>query len=949
MSELDRAARKQLLREAQQLLEQATHLLSTRTMLREQAVAARTSLSSRPREITLPASAAAKPSGSDTSRVPVATITGHLLPFANSDAPALHAILDGDHVMRAPQQLDTWLERISASFPATITTAEQPGFFGRLFGRGSSTEEREQATAALQRDLETSRHPAVQRDLANALPPRQVAGAQTPEASRLPEAKILRALSPVVGPQITHAQLLASRELLAAARAVQDTLALGAALQQAVQRVDDAAQAAIGRRTEELLTQTDMEHFRSQVSLRRFPTSALERARVTSVSDLLRLSTGQLAGVDGISSETASTLRVAARQLQARTREHATIDLNTLEDPSITALLASVKTVLELRMRLAGAEADVQCAQRLRQLADNILAVATSARDIGVLDPALGGAPALLWSADTTSTAALRTALDAFARRQVARRDGRVLSPDALERARATAQDDFPAHPSDYFALLTELGYEQQIAQNTHGDLPEELIGEIDRVELDTTLLNIAALRTYQHFGARFAVRQRKVIIGDEMGLGKTIEALAAIAHLTRHGSSHTLVICPAAVLANWLREIRSKSHLAAHRLHGPDRAEALEEWQREGGVAVTTYSTLSRLLEEGSFEHLDTLVVDEAHKIKNPASRRSRSTVEQIRRAHHAILMTGTPIENRLDEFRTLIGYLDPELARTSEGLPPLSFRQHISTTYLRRNQEDVLKELPDLNEIEDWIEFSDEDRAAYEQQVLAGNFMGMRRAAMTSGTASNKVDRLSEIIDDATQNSRKVIVFSFFRSVIDTLPDLLPLPMIYGPINGSVSTDRRQEIVDDFTQAPGGAVLLSQIQAGGEGLNIQAASIVILCEPQLKPSLETQAIARAYRMGQQRSVQVHRLLSDEGTDPRILELLAEKTQIFDDYARESAAKNLNLEAMETDDVAIGKQVVAEERERLGAGERDEVPSTAVRRSDAQVRTSQGSTENSH
>src|SRR5699024_12768207 len=101
--------------------------------------------------------------------------------------------------------------------------------------------------------------------------------------------------------------------------------------------------------------------------------------------------------------------------------------------------------------------------------------------------------------------------------------------------------------------------------------------------------------------------------------------------------------------------------------------------------------------------------------------------------------------------------------------------------------------------------------------------------------------------------------------------------------PRTGSVSADRRPEVVDAFTQATGGAVLLAQIQAGGEGLHIQAASIVIICEPQLKPSLETQAIARAYRMGQQRSVQVHRLLSDEGTDPRIVELLAEKTQIFE------------------------------------------------------------------
>ena len=920
MTELDRAERTALLREAQQLLDHATHLLTTRQTLRDGAAAARASLSARPQQITVPSSAAAEHSASGPTQEEVAPLAGQLLPLSTADAPALRAVLDGEHLARSPQQLEAWLHRVTASFPAALTAAEQPGFFGRLFGRGASTEEREQATAMLQHELATSRHPAVQHDLAGALPPHHMPGAQA-AGGPLPGAEILSALGAVVGPPVSHAQLLPTRELAAVADAAQDAHALGAALHEGLESVQQAAQAAIDRRAEELLAQTDMEHFRSQVSLRRFPTSALERAGVGSVADLLRRSTTQLANVDGISSETASTLRIAARQLEARTREHATIDLHATEDPSITALLASVKRVLDLRVRAAGAEADLHCAQRLQPLAENLLAAAQYTPNTGELDPSLGGTPALLWGADAAATAALRTELGAFTQRQAARRDGSALSPAALERARAPAPEDFEAHPSDYFALLTELGFEQQIAQNTHGDLSEELIGEIDRVELDTTLLNIAALRTYQHFGARFAVRQRKVIIGDEMGLGKTIEALAAISHLTRHGAAHTLVICPAAVLANWLREIRGKSHLTAHRLHGPDRAEALGEWQREGGVAVTTFATLSRLLADGPFEHLDTLVVDEAHKIKNPSARRSRSTLQQIRRAHHAILMTGTPIENRLEEFRTLIGYLDPELARTAEGLPPLSFRQHISTTYLRRNQEDVLKELPELNEIEDWIEFSDEDRAAYEEQVLAGSFMGMRRAAMTSGTASNKVDRMSEIIDDATQNSRKVIVFSFFRSVIETLPDLLPTSALYGPISGSVSADRRQEIIDDFTQAPGGAVLLAQIQAGGEGLNIQAASIVILCEPQLKPSLETQAIARAHRMGQQRSVQVHRLLSDEGTDPRIVELLAEKTEIFDEYARESAAKDLNLEAMETDDVAIGKQVVAEERERLGVG----------------------------
>ena len=109
-------------------------------------------------------------------------------------------------------------------------------------------------------------------------------------------------------------------------------------------------------------------------------------------------------------------------------------------------------------------------------------------------------------------------------------------------------------------------------------------------------------------------------------------------------------------------------------------------------------------------------------------------------------------------------------------------------------------------------------------------------------------------------------------------------------GPITGSTSTAERQRIVDEFTASPTPAVLVCQIEAGGVGLNIQAASVVILCEPQVKPSIEAQAIARAHRMGQVRTVQVHRLLIADSVDQRMLELLGSKAQLFDAYVRHSA-----------------------------------------------------------
>jgi SNF2 family DNA or RNA helicase len=124
---------------------------------------------------------------------------------------------------------------------------------------------------------------------------------------------------------------------------------------------------------------------------------------------------------------------------------------------------------------------------------------------------------------------------------------------------------------------------------------------------------------------------------------------------------------------------------------------------------------------------------------------------------------------------------------------------------------------------------------------------------------------------------------------------------------------------MVDAFSAVKGHAVLASQIQAGGVGLNMQAASVVILCEPQVKPTLETQAVARAHRMGQIRKVQVHRLLVADSVDQRMLELLEEKQQLFDSYARRSELAETTPEALDLGDATMSRSIIDAERERLG------------------------------
>ncbi|WP_210418390.1 DEAD/DEAH box helicase [Agromyces intestinalis] len=308
--------------------------------------------------------------------------------------------------------------------------------------------------------------------------------------------------------------------------------------------------------------------------------------------------------------------------------------------------------------------------------------------------------------------------------------------------------------------------------------------------------------------------------------------------------------------------------------------------------------------------------VFDEAHYIKNPAAQRSRRSAVIIDHAERAILLSGTPLENRVEEFRNLVSYLRPDLVIDASDLRPRLFRQQVAPAYLRRNQEDVLTELPELVEVSEWLPMSRADEQAYRNAVTQGNFHALRQSAMLSPD-SEKLKRLIEIVEEAEDNGRKVIVFSSYLSVLSTVAAALP-GRVFGPLTGSVPAAKRQTMVDTFASAQHGAVLVAQILAGGVGLNIQAASVVIICEPQLKPTIEWQAIARARRMGQLHSVQVHRLLSEEGVDVRVTEILAKKKELFEDFARMSETAAAAPEAFDVSEPELVREVLEAERERL-------------------------------
>ncbi|MET9592581.1 DEAD/DEAH box helicase [Streptomyces sp. NPDC006516] len=645
---------------------------------------------------------------------------------------------------------------------------------------------------------------------------------------------------------------------------------------------------------------------------------ALEQAGYTSVGQVHGAGRYELRQIPGVGAHTADQALAAARQIAHAVRDTVAVrmDVDTA-DAATTALLVALHRLVEGGPDVRRA---VDAARRLTGELEPLLAAAAPARSrLRMLFAGRAGAARAL-----AAVASVRTMTEDAAARGLRTLFGQV-SVDLLRgpASEAEAWVDFELRSPEYYSLLAELSGSEPDRDAAEGFIPAGIAERVRGLRLDDTCLRVS-LRGYQSFGARFALTQKRVVLGDEMGLGKTVQAIAALAHLAAGGESHFLVVCPASVLINWRREVAARSTLRPVPVHGPERQDAFAEWCERGGVAVTTFDAL-HTLPDGPRSGIrpGMVVVDEAHFVKNPETRRARAVSGWTEHTERVLFLTGTPMENRVEEFRSLVRRLRPELAplvTSTHGVAGShAFRRAVAPAYLRRNQEDVLAELPALVRADEWEEFSPADSQAYREAVGSGHFMRMRRAAYARPETSAKLNRLRELVAEAEANGLKVVVFSYFREVLSTVREALG-DGVFGPVSGSVPAARRQELVDSFDAADGHAVLLSQIQAGGVGLNIQAASVVILCEPQIKPTMEHQAVARAHRMGQIRTVRVHRLLAADSVDQRLLDILARKDRLFDAYARRSDVAEATPDAVDVSDGNLARRIVEEEQSRLAA-----------------------------
>jgi superfamily II DNA or RNA helicase len=434
-----------------------------------------------------------------------------------------------------------------------------------------------------------------------------------------------------------------------------------------------------------------------------------------------------------------------------------------------------------------------------------------------------------------------------------------------------------------------------------------------------------ATLRPYQRRGVAWLAFLRRAELGallaDDMGLGKTLQALCAI-------GGRTLVVAPTSVVHNWSDEIRRfRPALTARVYHGAGR-----ELDRDADVTITSYALLRRDEADLAAPAWDTLILDEAQAIKNPESQVAQAAYRM--RARWRVTLSGTPVENRLDELWSQMHFLNRGLlggrrdfqeryARpVEEGSEDASrrLRDRIRPFVLRRLKEDVAPELPPRTDAVLYCSLGEPEREVYDAvraatrdevvaklreggSVLAAleSLLRLRQAAChaalvpgQTAESSAKVDRLRESIDTVVAEGHKALVFSQWTSLLDLIePHLRAAAIPFLRLDGS--TVDRAGVVASFQGDGGPPVLLISLKAGGTGLNLTAADHVFLMDPWWNPAIEDQAADRAHRIGQDRPVLVYRLVAENTVEERML-VLQEAKRALSDAALGEAGRAASL-----------------------------------------------------
>lgn len=441
-----------------------------------------------------------------------------------------------------------------------------------------------------------------------------------------------------------------------------------------------------------------------------------------------------------------------------------------------------------------------------------------------------------------------------------------------------------------------------------------------------------ASLRGYQKTGYRWLRTLAHYgfggILADDMGLGKTIQTIAYLLARKEAGiKKPSLIICPASLVYNWQKEFeRFAPSLRVRMMVGNASIRkqkfTLEDWD---DVWITSYDTVKRdilLYQEGSF---DTEIIDEAQNIKNHNTQVAKAV--KLIPSDIRFALTGTPIENRLSELWSIFDYLMPGILESYEKFrkkyeTPIildqdqnameQLRKLVSPFILRRVKKDVLKELPDKVEQIVYAQMDSEQKKLYtghafklltslEQQSqdqirqgkleILAELTKLRQICCAPSllyedyqACACKVDMCEELVKEAVEGNHKVLIFSQFTSIFPILEERLEkFGISYYELTGRTPKQKRMQMVERFNNSDVSVFLIS-LKAGGTGLNLTSASIVIHFDPWWNLAAQNQATDRAHRIGQENQVVVFKLIVKDTIEEKIIELQKKKQELADE-----------------------------------------------------------------
>lgn len=450
----------------------------------------------------------------------------------------------------------------------------------------------------------------------------------------------------------------------------------------------------------------------------------------------------------------------------------------------------------------------------------------------------------------------------------------------------------------------------------------------------------LATLRPYQEVGFAWLLRNAEAGVGsllaDDMGLGKTLQTIALLEHYRATigwTAAPALIILPTSLITNWRRELtRFAPDLRVAIYHGASRKTS----DFEGvDVVLTSYGTARSDVDTLSQNSWGALIIDEAQQIKNPSAAQTEA-IKQLD-APIRIALSGTPVENRLLEYWSVLdfvnpGYLGPleqfdaiyakPIEQDRDQLQLDKFKKITAPFILRRlkTNKNVIKDLPEkITQIE-YCSLAPEQAALYQQvvdtqmqelaasephekrgrilkfmtavkQVCNHPYHYLKRGA-TEVQSSGKSKRMLELVEAALNIEERVLIFTQYREMSELISEMLNDHLGWKPpfLHGGLSRSERDDMVNGL-QHDGPPILILSIKAGGTGLNLTAANHVIHYDLWWNPAVESQATDRAFRIGQQRNVQVHRLICTGTFEERIDMMLEQKRELADMTVGEGGA----------------------------------------------------------